>query len=146
MLSNTTRYALRALIYLAINNEDGKKKIGIKRIAKDINIPSPFLGKILQTLAKQKILDSTKGPNGGFSISKQMQKITLYEVIKIIDGNDLFDKCLISKKLCNEHEEPFCLLHYHYQAIRTNIINMFSKHSIADLAMEFRVSANKIEL
>jgi Rrf2 family protein len=146
MLSNTSRYALRALIYLAINNEDGKKKIGIKRIANDIDIPSPFLGKILQTLAKQKILDSTKGPNGGFSISKQMQKITLYEVIKIIDGNDLFDKCLISKKLCLEHENPSCFLHTHYQAIRTKIINMFSKQSIADLAIEFKNSANKIDL
>ena len=69
MLSNTCKYAIRAVIYLAVNDEDGKK-IGIKQISKDLDIPTPFLGKILQSLAKQKLLKSTKGPHGGFSIGR----------------------------------------------------------------------------
>ena len=64
MLSNTCKYALRALIYLAKFSKE-EKMIGIKKISEDLNLSSPFLGKILQNLVKQKLLVSTKGPNGG---------------------------------------------------------------------------------
>nr|HPR60051.1 Rrf2 family transcriptional regulator [Prolixibacteraceae bacterium] len=69
MLSNTCKYAIRALIYLA-NYSKENKKIGIKKISEDLGIPSPFLGKILQSMAREKMLASTKGPNGGFSLGK----------------------------------------------------------------------------
>ena len=63
MLSNTSKYAIRAVIYLALFSSD-EKKIGIREISKELGLPTPFLGKILQMLAKQKILNSTKGPMG----------------------------------------------------------------------------------
>ncbi|MBN1598480.1 MAG: Rrf2 family transcriptional regulator [Bacteroidales bacterium] len=144
MLSNTSRYAIRALIYLAINSD--KAKIGIKKIAEDLNIPSPFLGKILQTLAKQKVLDSTKGPNGGFSISKESQKTLLIDIIKIIDGDDLFDKCLVSNRTCTDMKGRPCALHSHYEEIRKKITAMFSDHSIADLAKEFSDAGGAIDI
>ena len=59
MLSNTCKYAVRALIYLGKYSEGGTK-IGIKKISSDLLIPTPFLGKILQNLVRQKILVSTK--------------------------------------------------------------------------------------
>ena len=59
----------RAMIYLALN-ADTEGKIGIKKISGDLKIPSPFLAKILQVLAKHKLLSSTKGPNGGFRLAK----------------------------------------------------------------------------
>lgn len=145
MLSNTSRYAIRALIYLAINKNNGRK-IGIKKIAKDLDIPSPFLGKILQTLAKQKVLNSTKGPNGGFSISDKSQDISLFEIINIIDGDDLFDRCLISDKSCTEMEGNPCSIHKHYESIRDNLRKMFEGHTIQKLAEEFRSSGGAIDL
>jgi Rrf2 family iron-sulfur cluster assembly transcriptional regulator len=144
MLSNTSRYAIRALIYLAI--DDSGKKIGIKKIAEDLDIPSPFLGKILQTLAKQKVLNSTKGPNGGFSISTKSQNLSLFEIIKIIDGNDLFDRCLISNKSCSEMEGNPCTIHKHYESIRENLKTMFEGHTIGQLAEEFKSSGGTIDL
>ena len=79
MLSNTSKYAIRAVIYLALNAGE-EKKIGIKQISKDLSIPTPFLGKILQTLAKQKLLSSTKGPHGGFGLGKSAEEITLIDI------------------------------------------------------------------
>ena len=145
MLSNTSRYAIRALIYLAINKNNGRK-IGIKKIAEDLDIPSPFLGKILQTLAKQKVLNSTKGPNGGFGISDKSQDLSLFDIIKIIDGSDLFDQCLISDKLCSEMEGNPCSLHEHYESIRKNLKTMFEGHTIQQLAEEFKSSGGAIDL
>jgi Rrf2 family iron-sulfur cluster assembly transcriptional regulator len=145
MISNTSRYAIRALIYLAIKS-DSKKKVGIKKIADDLNIPSPFLGKILQSMAKQKILQSTKGPNGGFFISEASQQVRLIDIIKIIDGDDLFDRCLITNKSCTDMESNPCALHKHYEPIREEIKSMFSQHSIKSLADEFRAGGNAIDL
>lgn len=145
MLSNTSRYAIRALIYLAINKSNGRK-IGIKKIAEDLNIPSPFLGKILQTLAKQKVLSSTKGPNGGFSISDKSESLNIFDIIKIIDGDDLFDSCLISDKSCTEMEGNPCTLHNHYEPIRANLRMMFEDHTIQQLAEEFKSSGGTIDL
>lgn len=145
MLSNTSRYAIRAMIYLAIH-AGGNKKIGIKKIAKDLDIPSPFLGKILQTLAKQKILTSTKGPNGGFGLPESTLRVSLMSIIKIIDGDDLFNSCLISNKSCSQVDREKCTLHEHYESIREDMKRMFSEHTIGNLAMEFTDSGKKLEL
>jgi len=145
MLSNTSRYAIRALIYLAIH-ADSNKKIGIKKIAEDLDIPSPFLGKILQTLARQKIVASTKGPNGGFRATESTLNVNLISIIRIIDGDDLFDRCLITNKICSDTENSPCALHNYYTSIRNNIKTMFSGHTIGTLAQEFIVSGKKLEL
>jgi len=84
MLSNTCKYALRALIYLAKYSQDDNR-IGIKKISEDLSISSPFLGKILQNLVKQKLLISNKGPNGGFSLAKQPENISLWDIVTTVD-------------------------------------------------------------
>jgi Rrf2 family iron-sulfur cluster assembly transcriptional regulator len=136
MLSNTSKYAIRAMIYLALN-ADKEGKTGIKKISGDLNIPSPFLAKILQVLAKHKLLSSTKGPNGGFSLAKDAGKITLYEIVTVIDGNDIFNKCLISMRSCHEESIP-CPVHKKYETIRNEIKELFQKQDIGDLANDVR--------
>jgi Rrf2 family protein len=145
MLTNTSRYAIRALIYLTVNFKENKK-IGIKKIAKDLNIPSPFLGKILQTLAKKRILSSTKGPNGGFYASEVTIETPLIDIIRILDGDDLFDKCLISNKSCKDVKGKKCSLHDHYETIRKDITALFEDYTIGKLALEYKNSRIKIDL
>lgn len=137
MISNTSRYALRALVYLA-SHKDEQNKIGIHTIATDLNIPTQFLGKILQNLVKQKLLESAKGPHGGFSVSKNLAHTTLFDVIKNFDGDDLFNKCLISDKDCAEVGEMHCSLHSRYEAIRLGLKKMFCEQTVYDLASEFK--------
>ena len=124
MLSNTSKYAIRAVIYLALYaGED--KKIGIKKISKDLNIPTPFLGKILQTLAKHKLLSSTKGPHGGFGLGKPAQEIHLIDIVDLIDGQDIFKKCLVRLDECSEDEKEQCSMHNKYLEIRKNLYSLF---------------------
>lgn len=136
MLSNTSRYAIRALMYLAINTRDGKMT-GIKKIASDLDIPSPFLGKILQTLSKHKILLSTKGPNGGFAASQTTMNTSLMDIIKIIDGDDLFYRCLITNRKCPDNSDKTCALHHHYEEIRKKLNDLFSADTIGSLTREY---------
>lgn len=138
MLSNTCKYAIRAVIYLA-HEEDLTKKIGIKKISEDLKIPTPFLGKILQILAKNKILASTKGPNGGFSLGRPAEKISLMDIVDIIDGDESFNACIIGLSSCTV-EETNCPIHDKYAPIREQAKQLFIHQSIAELAASVNIN------
>ncbi len=131
MLSNTCKYALRALIYLGkFSRED--KRIGIKKISEDLNLSSPFLGKILQSLVKQKLLVSTKGPNGGFSLAKKAADISLWEIVTKVDGEEFFTNCLISLEPCKSHDpsKPLCPVHSQYEMLRKEIKSFYQETTL----------------
>lgn len=142
MLSNSCRYGIRAVIYLA-SQPVSHGKTGIIKISKDLDLPTPFLAKILQQLAKQKILSSSKGPHGGFSLLKDPRTITLLDIVNTIDGKDVFTNCVMHNGTCNSGEKNSkkCALHDDYEKIRHNIIRLFSNRTIFDLVKR----ANKEE-
>lgn len=143
MLSNTCKYAVRAVIYISVYSSD-KKKVGIKEISSELDIPSPFLGKILQTLSKHKILNSTKGPNGGFTLSKPPEEIPLMDIVEIIDGTDIFTTCLIRTTECSD-DNP-CGLHDNITAVRQQLKKFFVNQTMNDLASEFKRNSGRINL
>lgn len=133
MLSNSCIYAIRGVIYLA-SQPNQESKTDIKTISKDLNLPAPFLAKILQQLAKQRILSSSKGPHGGFGFLKDPGKLTLLDIVNCIDGNDTFTKCIMRNGSCDgDGSLIHCALHDDYEKPRTEFINVFSKMSIREL-------------
>jgi Rrf2 family protein len=142
MLSSSCKYAIRAVTYIASKSKNNSK-IGIKQISRDLDLPTPFLAKILQQLAKQKILSSTKGPHGGFSLSKDPKTITLFDIVTTIDGSDPFDNCIIHNYSCTsvDEERLGCPIHKDYVKIRTNLIKLFNNKTIYSLVR----SANQID-
>ena len=143
MLSNTSKYAIRAMIYLALF-ASADKKAGIKEISKKLDIPTPFLGKILQMLAKHHVLSSTKGPHGGFSLNKPAMDISIMEIIEIIDGSDSFDICLVKTTKCSS-DAP-CSMHDRVGPLRREMKRIFETETIADLASEFRQGQERIRI
>ena len=143
MLSHTCKYAIRALIYLELF-ASSEEKIGIKRIAGELDIPSPFLGKILQTLVKHKLLDSTKGPHGGFCLERPAMDIPVMEIIEIIDGKDVFDNCVIRTESCDPNRP--CSMHQKLAPGRREMKRIFSTETIADLVSEFREGKERIRI
>jgi len=144
MLSNTSKYAIRAMIHLALNGKDDAK-IGIKQISKDLDIPTPFLGKILQSLAKHKLLVSTKGPHGGFGLGKSAYDISLMNIVEIIDGLDSFNMCLLGLKSCTD-DEVNCPVHRSYGSIRDQLKNLFQSENIGELADHIKKNSIAVAL
>jgi len=64
MLSNACKYAIRSILYLAMHTDE-QHKVGVKKIAEELESPQPFLAKLLQQLNKEKLVSYTKGTNGG---------------------------------------------------------------------------------
>ena len=147
MLSNTCKYALRALIYLGKYSEDDKR-IGIKKISDDLNLSSPFLGKILQNLVKQKLLVSTKGPNGGFALGKKSNEITLWDIVTKVDGEEFFTNCLISLEPCKTHDpsKPLCPVHSQYDRLRTEISAFYKDTTLEIISRDIDKFENLVKL
>ena len=147
MLSNTCKYALRALIYLGKFSEDDKR-IGIKKISEDLGLSSPFLGKILQNLVKQKLLVSTKGPNGGFAIGKNTNEITLWDIVIKVDGEEFFTNCLISLEPCITHDptKPLCPVHSQYDKLRKEITNFYQQTTLEVISKDIDRYEDSVKL
>lgn len=131
MFSKGCEYAIRAMIYIVTKTSDGTK-VGIKDIAKQTDTPEPFVAKVLQTLSRKQIVASIKGPNGGFYIEPKSKHIPLIDIVKAIDGDDLFLSCGLGIKNCSE-KRP-CPIHYEYKEIRDQIKEMLKTNTIQELA------------
>ncbi len=143
MLSNTSKYAIRALIYLELYS-NSEKKVGIREICEKLDMPSPFLGKILQALVKHNFLNSTKGPNGGFYLKRPAIDIALMEVVDVIDGKDSFETCVIRNSPC-DHSNP-CSLHDKMAPLWNELRGVFVTGTIADLVSEFKGDKDRIRI
>ncbi|MER2996743.1 RrF2 family transcriptional regulator [Pontibacter populi] len=130
MLSKTAEYALRAIVYIALSDAQGHKA-GIKEIAKELELPAHFMGKILQDLVRKGIIASMKGPGGGFFLHRTASEISLLEVVSIIDGLEAFRKCGMGMKMCSDLHP--CPLHNEIKAYRDQLLKVFSSKTIQDL-------------
>lgn len=143
MLSNTCKYAVRAVVYISVYASP-EKKTGIREISEKLEIPTPFLGKILQSLARNKLLSSTKGPHGGFSLGRPAEEISLMDIVEIVDGTDIFDTCLVRTTKCSDHAP--CGIHDSVTPIRKELRQFFINQTIADLSTEFRRDSGRISI
>lgn len=84
MITQTAKYALRTLAYLA--QQDGSAFLQTKELAEALNIPTNYLGKILQKISRARLVDSQKGLHGGFRSIRPANQISLYDVLDALDG------------------------------------------------------------
>jgi len=83
-ISRSTGYALLAIGYIA--KHQGKKTVLSQDISKQYDIPLEYLLKILQQLVRANVLNSKRGPRGGFSLARPTKQITMLEIIEAVDG------------------------------------------------------------
>lgn len=132
MLSKTSKYGIKAAIYVANQSLQGKR-VGVPEIASSINSPQHFVGKIVQQLAKSGILNSIKGPNGGFEMTEaQLKNNNIKNIVEVLDGPDLYTKCALGLDNCNDAKP--CPVHFIYTNIRKSILQMHTDSSLEDLA------------
>lgn len=135
MFSKSCEYGIRAIIYIASENEKGEK-VGISEICKNIEAPEHFTAKILQILSRNKIVSSQKGVHGGFYLDDFQKDIRLIDVVTAIDGKALFTGCGLGLKQCSETNP--CPLHNKFKAIRNDIKRMLEDTSIDELARNLK--------
>ena len=131
MLSNSSIYAINAVLYLAIHSKESRK-VGVKEVADALQIPLPFLAKILQSLARKGVISSNKGPGGGFWLSDEEKKAPLMTVIEQIGEGDKFVNCAMGFGECSS-EKP-CPIHSAAQPFRDSFREGLNSKSIMEFA------------
>lgn len=134
MFSKACEYAIRAALYVAIRSADGTK-LNIQEIAREIDSPQPFTAKILQTLVREGIISSSKGPNGGFFLKPKSKPILLNSIVKAIDGVDILQTCVLGLKDCSD-KFP-CPVHHEIKDGKHKMRDILRRKSIQELAGEF---------
>ena len=130
MLSYTCKTAIKAVIYLASKSDRGEKA-GIREIAEHIDASEHTVGKILQTLARQNLINSVKGPSGGFFINKAQQNQPISNIVETIEGNQIFKECGLGLSKCSA-KHP-CPIHDEYKVARDMIEKLFREKKVKDL-------------
>lgn len=133
MFSKACEYAIRAALYISVKSIDGSK-LGIKEIAKEIDSPAHFTAKILQTLSREGIISSIKGPNGGFYLDPKSKPIPLDAIVKAIDGEDVLNSCSLGLKQCSD-KFP-CPIHHEIKAYKERIRDVMKEKTLQHLSLE----------
>ena len=128
MLTQTADYALRALVYLAHSPEDGYHQT--RDLAKSLNVPANYLGKILQLLGHKLIVESQRGMNGGFRLSRLPEQIRLYDVMLAIGALPSDHECPL---LTGSRQIELCRVHRRFQAMTAQYIQFLKNTTLEEV-------------
>ncbi|MBI1846512.1 MAG: Rrf2 family transcriptional regulator [Candidatus Rokubacteria bacterium] len=134
MLRFTKRsdYGLMAIHYIAVNEDLGA--VSTKRIAEEFRIPPELLAKILQRLAKKKLITAQNGPKGGYVLTRPQTQITVGDVVRALEGPINIVECFEGESECPQMER--CNLRRPVQKIQASISRMLDTMSLAELVAD----------
>ncbi len=130
MLSLTCKASIKAVTYLGSKFPTGEKT-GVREVAEFINENEHTVGKLLQKLAKENIINSAKGPGGGFFLTEDQINQQVIKIVEAIDGQEVFEQCGLGLSKCSETRP--CPFHNDFKPIRDLFRAMCEERRIKDL-------------
>ncbi|MEE8564253.1 MAG: Rrf2 family transcriptional regulator [Atribacterota bacterium] len=128
LITRNTDYAVRALCCIA---EQEKNIVSTDQMVQNLQMPRPFLRKILQILNKKGLLNSYKGKGGGFALALPPEKISLIDVMKIFQGPTRLNECKFKKSDCPYTSD--CLLKKKIDEIEKEVVIKLKAITIASI-------------
>ncbi len=120
-------YALQALAHMP---EDGSFMMA-KDLSGQLSLPPPYLAKILQRLARAEILESVRGPKGGFRLARPSHHITVGEVLIAVEGEGVMSACIMGFPAC-DCDNP-CPMHEAWSAVKAQVESTMTSNTLRDL-------------
>ncbi len=130
LMTRASEYALLSLIVLA----KAEKPMDADTLSKELDISKSFLAKILQSMARQGILNSFKGVNGGFALAREAHEITIQQVLNAAEGKTpaVFD-CSTSKSDCPSNKASTCAIWSFLNRLQGKIDNFLDTITLEDI-------------
>jgi len=130
MFSQTTEYALRAVVHLAQNVGTAQTT---RQIADATHVPQGYLSKILQTLVRAQLIKSQRGLGGGFVLERTPAEITIFEIVEIIDPIPRITYCPLGLQAHGTH---LCALHHRMDQAILGVLEAFRSSTLQELLDE----------
>lgn len=139
MISQTSEYALRSIVFLAENPNCLK---AIPEIAGATKVPASYLSKVMHSLVKAGLLTSQRGLHGGFSLARSVDDLTIYDVVQAVDPIQRITACPLGLPA---HELELCALHRQLDEAARLIEESFKQTTLASLLIKpiFAESSNE---
>ena len=134
MLSRTAEYALRIMILLT----ERKTSLTAKHIADATLVPAGYTVKVLQQLGRAKLTNGQRGRNGGFILACDPTKVTLLQIVTVIDPLDRITECLLGR---TEHQHALCPLHAHIEVAVAAFEESLSSMTLHDIVAKSKGNA-----
>lgn len=131
-LNQATDYAFRAVLYLS--RQPRGQVVEARLIAEEEKIPMRFLLKIFRLLTRAGIVESYRGINGGYSLARAPQEITMRDVIEAIEGPIQINRCLISPEECNKKFSSKCPIHHALFSVQQVLAGEFGRYDFGALS------------
>ena len=128
LVTKKTDYAVRCVLHLAGN---GARISNVTEISSAMFIPKLFLAKILQRLVKAKIVESTRGMNGGFRLARKPKDISLLDIMDAIQGRADIAECAVDKNVCGR--SGMCSVHPVWVNLRKEVEQRLQSETIDKL-------------
>ena len=145
-LSKKGEYAVRALVEIGFESSSRPNNlIQISTVAQRTNIPEKFLEQILLALRNGGVLKSKRGVEGGYSLGKDPENITIGEVIRLLDGPLAPIPCVsqTSYEPCSCPDQETCGLHIAMKEVRNALAGILDKYTLRRLIKEVQVHRNR---
>ena len=136
MLSKTSRYGVRAVLYIAAHTDE-KRLMGIKKLSENVEISTPMLSKVLQFMTKRELITSKKGRNGGFYMTEVQKNQHLMHVIKEMEQSEaIITACMMGQKNCDTCN--ICPYHDKVASIRSELQSIYNTDTIIETALRLK--------
>ncbi len=129
IFSKKCEIGLQSVLFLSTLEEN--ETVNAQVVSRKVKQPKEFVSKVLQILTKSGIVGSHKGKNGGFFLAKPANEIRLIEIVLAIDGNEIFNNCVLGFPGCSD-DHP-CPVHNTWGKLRDEAYKMLSSQTLAEL-------------
>ncbi len=127
-LTKTSKYALRILGFMAINETNS---ISAHELYRELKIPEKYLRKMLTQLSKKGFIKSVHGRNGGYMLTKDPETIRLSDVIDAVEGLESISSCILGYEECAFDRS--CPMHNLWEETRQKIISTLTNTTLRDI-------------
>ncbi|MBP2015022.1 RrF2 family transcriptional regulator [Anaerococcus degeneri] len=131
-LSTRGRYGLRAICYIAENQDKGF--IPVSEISENLNLSENYLEQLVRMLKKDGLIKSSRGPKGGYKINKDLDSITIGQILRSLEGDMTTSECVSGKVNCDDKCDAYDLFikldYLINQAIDSITLDNIVKHEI----------------
>jgi len=129
ILSATAEYALRAVVHLA--REGDTAALQAQELADATGVPQSYMRKVLHELVRARVLSSTRGKGGGFTLAVVPKRLTLLAIVSRFDELSPSRRCLLGRAECSDRDP--CPVHDRWKAAAEEVAAFFRETTLADV-------------
>lgn len=134
VFSRSSQYAIQALVLLA--SEPPGSHVLCRTLAARLELPLPYLSKLMQEFSRRGIVGSSRGRQGGYFMAKDAAQVSLMEVMTVIGGERATKECFLGFKECSD--ETACAMHCGWRPVKEKLFTLLQEQSLGKLVEAVR--------